>query len=230
MIRWIFIILILFSPSVAYSEEEKSDCPRKIASISESVLADTGERIIKEVYKALGCDVIVVALPGRRALAAFNNASFDGELYRVRIAESKYKRTFVRSDTPIFTVNHSLWSHPNQDLSSQLPVGYVRGVLWQEKYMDGRRGKIFNSVEDAFRAFDNGEVGAFLSSDFSVFSHLNQSGFQIIPRRLKKIKTAFLYHYLGSEFAPFMKRFSKYILLHSSFSEMEVLFGDDFVN
>ncbi len=112
-VRWIFTILIFFTSSVAYSEEVKSNCPRKIASISESVIADTGARILKEVYKALGCDIIVEALPGRRALAAFNNASLDGELYRLRIAESKYKRTFVRSDTPIFTVNHSLWRHPN---------------------------------------------------------------------------------------------------------------------
>ncbi len=221
--------MLLFS-STSFAEEKRHDCPKKIASIGESVLADTGERILKEVYQALGCEVVVEALPGRRALAAFNNSSVDGELYRLRIAESKYKRTFVRSETPIFTINNSLWVHPNKDLASRLPIGYVRGILWQEKYMDGRRGKIFNSVEDVFLAFDHGEVGAFLSTDFSVSSYQNQKGFQIIPARSEKINTASLYHYLGAEFSPFMERFSNFIATHSSFSEMEVSTDVNFVN
>ncbi|WP_156176798.1 hypothetical protein [Kiloniella spongiae] len=230
MMRWIFFISMLSISSVSFAEEKKDDCPGKISSIGESVLADTGERILKGVYKALGCEVVVEALPGRRALAAFNNSSVDGELYRLRIAENKYKRPFVRSETPIFTVRNSLWTHPNNDLATKLPIGYVRGILWQEKYMDGRRGKIFNSVEDVFLAFDHGEVGAFLSADFSVSSYQAEKGFQTEPSRAEKINTASLYHYLGAEFTPFMKRFSKFISDHSSFSEMEVSMDEDFVN
>ncbi|WP_085908560.1 hypothetical protein [Kiloniella majae] len=230
MMRWVFVISMLSISSVTFAEEKKDDCPRKIASIGESVLADTGERILKSVYKALGCEIVVQALPGRRALAAFNNSSVDGELYRLRIAESKYKRSFVRSETPIFTINNSLWAHPNKDLAAQLPIGYVRGILWQEKYMDGRRGKIFNSVEDVFLAFDHGEVGAFLSTDFSVASYQAEKGFQITPVRFEKINTASLYHYLGAEFSPFMKRFSMFISAHSSFSELEIPMDGEFVN
>lgn len=230
MMRWVLFISLLSISSVAFAEEKKNDCPRRVASIGESVLADTGERILQGVYKALGCDVFVEALPGRRALAAFNNSSVDGELYRLRIAESKYTRSFVRSETPIFTISNSLWAHPNKDLATQLPIGYVRGILWQEKYMDESRGKIFNSVEEVFLAFDNGEIGAFLSADFSVASYQSEKGFQIIPVRSEKINIVSLYHYLGAEFAPFMKRFSKFISVHSSFSELEVPTDGDFVN
>ncbi|KKJ75690.1 hypothetical protein WH95_17180 [Kiloniella litopenaei] len=230
MIRFIFATLIISFSSGAFAEGEKDDCPQKLASISESVLSDTGERLINKIYKALGCDIVVEALPGRRALAAFNNASVDGELYRLKIVEDKYQQPFVRSDTPIFTITNSLWGHPNPSMVSKLPIGYVRGIFWQEKYMDGRRGRIFNSVEEVFKAFGNGEIGSFLSTDFSVSFYKEKHGFKVNPNRLEKINSAALYHYLRGQFAPFMKRFSVYISTHSIFSEVEIPVDGSFVN
>ncbi|WP_417429759.1 hypothetical protein [Kiloniella sp.] len=129
MIRWIFILIVLSYSSATFAEEISDDCPKMLASISENVLSDTRERFLKKIYKTLGCDIVVEALPGRRALAAFNNASVDGELYCLKIVENKYQEPFVRSETPIFSITNSLWGHANQNMVSELLIGYVRGIF-----------------------------------------------------------------------------------------------------
>ncbi|OUS17279.1 hypothetical protein A9Q97_01745 [Rhodospirillales bacterium 47_12_T64] len=202
--------------------QEKLRCPRSIATIGNSVMAEASKGTLLRVYDDLGCHIILEELPGRRGIASFNNSIVDGEMYRLRIVEPRYTRKFVRSAVPIFLVSGSLWRRPNSKGDDNLPTGHVFGIVWQEKYMEGRRGKVFNTVEEAFKSYEVGEINSFLASDFAVRHRISEDGFSIVPDQGERLMEAPIYHYLGEEFTPFMNFFSSYIKKHSPFALMEI--------
>lgn len=207
-------------PLRVFAEEIKNDCPDEIATISESVLALAGQKIIHSIYKELGCEIAFEPLPARRAFVAFNQYTVDGELYRLPIIEKNIPGLLC-----VLMYLSLLLSTHYGDIQSLIlypvcPLGIYGGILWQEEYMKGRRAKIFNSFEDLLTAFNNEEVGSFLSADFSISFYQNQKGFKVRPIKSKEIGKADLYHYLGAEFEPFMKRFSNFLVENPTFSEM----------
>ena len=196
-------------------------CPKSIATVRDSVLAEANKAILQSVYSDLGCDILLDELPGRRGIASFNNHTVDGEMYRLEVAEPRYTREFVRSEVPLFQHSGSLWLHPDQALQESLPIGYTLGIVWHEQYMEGRRGRLFKTVEESFNSYNNGEIGSFVSSDFSVLHRISEGGFNVVPDQGAGIMSAPLYHYLGAEYSPFMKLFSDHLRKYSPFAHME---------
>ncbi|MFD2207718.1 hypothetical protein [Kiloniella antarctica] len=220
-----FCSLLLTSQSLA-----EVVCPKSIAIIGDSILAEQNLETLQSVYSDLGCDILIERLPGRRGIASFNNHTVDGEMYRLAIAEPRYTRNFVRSEIPLFQHSGSLWLHPNHTLRDSLPTGYTLGIVWHEKYMERRRGKLFKTVEDVYEAYNKGEIGSFVSSDFSVLHNVSEGKFIIAPDQGESIMRAPLYHYLGAEFSPFMKLFSDYLRKNTPFSLSESKVFKDIIN
>ncbi|WP_419902291.1 hypothetical protein [Kiloniella sp.] len=212
--------MLIFGYSFAGYSQEGLQCPKRIAVLSDSTLAEISKEILLEVYKDLGCTTAINKFPGRRGIASFNNGSVDGEMYRIKGVEPRYSRNFVRSELPLFTLTGSIWLHPDKGMHESLPTGYVLGLIWNEKYMAGRRGKVFKSLDEVFKAYEEGELGGFLCSDLAVQHRISNNEFAKPPYLGERIMAAPLYHYLGSEFTPFMELFSSYLRSHTPFAHL----------
>ncbi len=196
------------------------DCPATLATVNNGFLSDTvGERI-KEIYKDLNCRVMLVQVPGRRGIALFNIGQVNGEVMRLDKVEPLYSRNFIRSKVKLLDVHSSLWVHPDMIHSTEIPVGYTFGVIWQEKYVEGRRARKFNDNTELFSAYSSGEITSLLAADITVGRAIRNEQLKPAPIKLKLILSAPLYHYLGSEFSPFMIRFSDYLEKNEPFTEI----------
>ncbi|MCZ4282928.1 hypothetical protein O4H49_19250 [Kiloniella laminariae] len=214
-----FFFLFLFPGRVL--AEGEGGCPQVVSSVSNSFLDQTSQKILKSVYDALGCSVTVLAVPGRRGISLFNSMEVDGELHRFDIVEPHYSREFVRSSRPMFYQDGSLWLHPDLQVRETRPTGYLFGVIWQENYMKNHRGKVFNSSEELVKAYQTGEIGSFLYTDFIMMTKITEGEVLPVPQKGGRIIHAPLYHYLGVEFTPFMARFSQYLDQHEPFAVLE---------
>lgn len=216
----VFVLSVWSSGSVR--AQDAGVCPKTLAAISENYLSLTSKKILSAIYESLGCPVEVLDYPGRRGVFSFNSLQVDGEILRFEVVESLYTRRFVRSSRPLFFENGHLWLHPDVSLRETLPIGYLFGIVWHENYMKGRRGKVYNSSDDLLNAYQNGEIGSFLYTDFAMNIRVTAGKIQPVPEKGGRIIHAPFYHYLGAEFTPFMIRLSRYLDEHEPFSFMEI--------
>ncbi len=200
------------------SAQEPEDCPKTIANISQEPITAATLNTFQQIYVDLGCLTKFVTLPGRRSILHFNKGLVDGEFFRLKLVEKAYQREFVRSSPPLFTLYNSLWLHPDPSISEKYPHGYVIGIVWQERYMKNRNGILFHSVEKMYETYRNGRLGGFLGTHHSVKAQIASGRLPIAPILGKVIMAEPLYHYLGSEYAPFMQRFSALIKEKDPFS------------
>ncbi|MCZ4282929.1 hypothetical protein O4H49_19255 [Kiloniella laminariae] len=196
-------------------------CPQVLSSVSNSYLNEISKKVLKSVYAELGCPVTVLDVPGRRGILLFNNMDVDGEVLRFDIVEPQYSRKFVRSRRPMFYEDGSLWVHPDPLVRDKIPTGYVLGILWHETYMKNRRGKSYSNSNDLLRAYTDGEIGSFLYTDSAMEVKVSSHKISPIPLKGERVVRAPIYHYLGAEFTPFMRRFAKYLDQHEPFSFIE---------
>ena len=137
----------------------------------------------------------------------FNQGGVDGELMRVPVVEEHYYRTFVRSDKPVLVDRNSLWVHPDGDALARFPIAYQYGVSWQQQYIDQiPRTMRFYSNQDIFEAYKQQRVRGFLASDDVVEALVEAGELWPVPVAEDQVRTLELYHYLGREYSPFMKR------------------------
>ncbi|WP_020592118.1 hypothetical protein [Kiloniella laminariae] len=195
-------------------------CPKKIATVSNNKLSQRAEKIIEQIYLELGCPVEVVAFPGRRGIATFNNHTVDGELYRLPSAEGFYERKYVKS-SPLFMISGYLWRRPGLSEKEEPKIAYVLGFYWQEAFVKTKPAVAFQNFDAVIKAYEQGEVEAFLASDFLVRRILDEKKITELPLRQEQLEAEAFYHYLGEEYHAFMKRFSDYLDRHHPFAELE---------
>lgn len=219
---YIFVIGMISFFGLAHAQNPKDyTCPERVAAIQKHDLSYYAMVIIKQTYKELGCETEFVSLPGKRGILSFNRLDVDGEVFRMTMAEKKYTTEFVRSSHPLFISKNYYWGHPNDKIRQSRPIGYSRGVVWHEEYMQDKKGIIFNNYESMFDAYNKGTIGGFLNSDIVVSLKIIDRGFVTSPVRQEEIITAPLYHYLSAEYADFMEAFSKYYNEHHPFTDFE---------
>lgn len=207
--RFCLLSMILYSGLARLPQAAETACPKNIAAAENDALNLAAAKILKSLYSEMGCEVVFIELPPRRGINHFNNGLVDGELFRLRQAEVHYKRAFVRSDLPLFLLSNSLWLHPDLKANERFPIGYFLGVVWQENYMNNVEGKSFIDSEQIFRAYNDGHLRGFLSADFSVEAEVRNNRLLPPPEKGEALLEAPLFHYLGEEFAPIMKRLSQ---------------------
>jgi len=201
--------------------QEASDCPKSIAVIANNPITLDAGLVIKDIYKKLGCTLELKYFPGRRGIIQFNHKMVDGEVFRLKRAEPLYERGFVSSATPIFSITNSLWMHPNPENIRTKNIGYILGIVWQEQYQPSAPKKAYHGIEKIFEAYNASLLTGFLSTNYNIIK-MNKAGLFTPPPALgKTVNTAPVYHYLGKEFTPFMKRFSKYIEENSPFADFD---------
>lgn len=200
---FLFCILGLLPGMTSASEPE---CPSTIAAIDKDHLNQSAKKILRSLYKNLGCDVDFFDLPARRGISHFNQGIVDGEVYRLRQAESHYDRDFVRSKKPLFVISNSLWLNPHLKNNERLQIGYILGVVWQENYLRHVTGRAFANSMQMYEAYNKRQIKGFLAADFGVHARIKANKLSPVPEIGEILLKAPLYHYLGKEFAPVMGR------------------------
>ena len=208
--RCVFFLVTFFlagSPgSLAGSE---MGCPQKIAHVEQDWLSAQGVSVLTKMYAELGCPKTeFIAFPGRRGIQSFNHGMVDGEVFRLQVVEPLYTRAFSRSSQPLFELTSSLWLHPTFSRERRPPIGYVLGIVWMEQRMQGQDGKAYHSEADMYEAYNKGHLSGFLATDVSVRNMIAEGKFAVSPKHGKTEHRVPLFHYLGKEFSPFMKKFS----------------------
>ena len=184
------------------------NCPGTIAIIADDVVSNNVAADLEKKYAAIGCKPEFVPYPGKRGINMFNNRMVDGELIRIRDIDKAYKRPFVRSSVPVYSVNMALWSHPDQERKKGLPFGYVHGIVWQERYIAKNPDlpvMKYYSRNDMFEAYNMGRLAGVIENDETI------SDLSPLPQQTALINSLDLYHYLGGEFEDSMKKLSKEI-------------------
>lgn len=218
------LVLGLFSPAIA---EQEQHCPKRLGMVSNNTMATTTAKVLGDIYQKLGCPIEMVVLPARRGFTAFNVGEIDGELFRAPIGSSHYTRPFVRSELPLFETTQSLWVAPGTELQVDLPIGYLIGVAWQEYYLDrtGMPKSGHLHIADMVDHYNNGLITRFLAEDSNIQSAIERGDFAAdrIPVQVETVAIDPLYHFLGAEFADFMKRFSDYVNTHHPFNRANAM-------
>ena len=160
----------------------------------------------KEVYEKAGLKTELVALPHNRSLISANDGSVDGDVGRVPSVEQKYpnlKRVNVKlmeTSGAVYTTKQDIDSYDESLLTKQR-VGYVLGVRWQQKKMEGLEATTAPDYQALFEMLLQERVDIVLATVASADAALRQLG-----ERAKKIHklqpfvfTAPIYHYVNKK-------------------------------
>jgi len=199
------LICMLFTlhPSASFAAPP---CPARVGYLQGNALTQLVLPIMKDIYQELGCATRFVKLPGRRSLIAFNKKEIDAELMRLPLAEKKYTVAFTRSSRPIFELYSYLWLNPDKERVQRLPYGYVKGTLWQERYAENNKFAAFYNTENLLRAYNAQQIAGFLGSGAAIRKKIRNNALHPVPIPIKEANRAPLYHYLQTDYKPFLLR------------------------
>ncbi len=224
--QWLALLFALMLPNLA-DAQQKSDCPKRLGIISNDRLSEHVLDNMLEVYRALGCRVDIIDLPGRRGFIAFNSGQIDGEVLRFPIGAKQYTRPFVRSEVPLLEISNSLWGTAGSKRYSDETIGYTIGIAWQEQYLQATMlpNSGHHDIGDVLLHYNTGTFDRFLAEDSTIRRAIRKRTFTKgrEPVQIEVLKVGPVYHYLSDEYAAFMKRFSNYIAKHNPFDGGEIM-------
>lgn len=212
-----FMVCLVWIPVNAQASQA---CPKQIGYLDKNALTDLVLPIVQDVYQKLGCDTEFVNLPGRRGVSAFNEGRTDGELLRLRLVEERYLVPFVRAQVPLIRLKSYFWKNPSMVNDERKPYGYVKGVMWQEKYAKGKPFNAFYNTESLFKAYNAGQIAGFLASGPAIEVAGNKDVLSPAPVAVELVKEAPLYHYVAQPYQHFMDRFDRYVEVHQPLSHL----------
>ena len=198
---------MIWSGPSSYAKDELL-CPPSIASIEGNHFSNGIIPILSQIYERIGCSLKLNPLPGRRGIHYFNTGKVDGEVVRFEIVEEKFERPFIRSEVPLLILTGSLWRHPDHLDSTESPVGYAIGALWQEEFAKTHNTKSFDTTIEVLQAYNSGAISSFVALDVSIVL-MGEGELVPPPVRIETIHENAAYHYLAEEFTPFMNLLSE---------------------
>lgn len=207
---WLFILMALamWTSSVGAAEVL---CPQKVGTVQNTLVYKQVEQVFRQIYKKLGCELVLMEMPAKRGIASFNNHHIAGELLRTPAIEARYTRAFTRSDT-LFTIRFGLWG-----ISDKIDrIGYLRGFVVHQHAADkyvaaGRVTQSFSSNEQMFAALQRGALDGVITGElawkayYTAHHELPNAGIRETLARLT------LHHYLSTDYAAFMRAFDQYV-------------------
>lgn len=84
------VFVLCLSPALLPAKELMT-----FSTIENSPYATISERVMRVAYSRLKIDISTVSLPATRALMTANSGTVDGELYRIKNVQAKYKNLIM---------------------------------------------------------------------------------------------------------------------------------------
>lgn len=206
-------VVCLIAGCLSTTASASAYCPGPVAIVEDLSLNAVVVPLVKDLYRQLGCELTTAPYPGRRGVVAFNAHDVSGELFRLRMVEGTYAVDFVRSGQPVLEAQQAIWIHGSTTLNANSKIGYVIGRLWQENHARANvaqhRFVKYSNSADLWLDYERHLVDGFLASNILAETILEKGVISEEPVMAQLIRTSRMYHYLGSEFAPFMSEFSE---------------------
>ncbi len=158
----------------------------------------------RAVYNRAGIKVEFIALPHNRSLISANEGIVDGDVGRVPSVEEKYPN-LVRVNVRLMNLNGVVYTIRDdikiftEELLKTCRVGYVLGVRWPQKKMNGLKAITARDYPSLFEMLLQNRVDIVLATEASAQSVIKDLGDR--ANKIRKLEplifTAPIYHYLN---------------------------------
>ncbi len=197
--------------STAITSAQEIDFPDKITlgQIKTSEIQQHVFNFLSPIYRELGIELEVMALPSKRSLIFSNQGNVDGELLRIEGIDETYPNlipipiTLYQLSAYAYTINGKTDFKRPEDIL-RFNVGMHRGVQWEERFVDQfpryvlRVGGTLNK----FKLLTLDRVDYVLSTeqraDEIIATHFSNNNIKRVSPMLKHIN---LIHYLHKKHA-----------------------------
>lgn len=158
----------------------------------------------KVMYERAGLKANFIALPHNRSLISANEGVVDGDVGRVPSVEEKYPN-LVRIDIQlmdlkgaVYTIRPEIEVYEDGLLDSHR-VGYVLGVRWPQKRMEGKKAITARDYPSLFEMLLQDRVDLLLATEASAESVMKELGDRAdnIRKLQPFIFTAPIFHYVN---------------------------------
>lgn len=170
----------------------------------------------KAMYEQAGIKAEFIPLPHNRSLISANEGNVDGDVGRVPSVEEKYPN-LVRVNVKlmdlkgaVYTTREDLITY-REEMLKTLKVGYVLGVRWTQKRMEGLDAVKVRDYPSLFEMLLEKRVDIVLATEASATSAIKTLGKRAnTVRELQPfIFTAPIYHYVNlknKEIVPLLEK------------------------
>ena len=155
-------IAILFLISFAFGSSTEADT-LNFTRRTDSEAGKLGGIILQEAYRRIGHKVVLIDLPGARAIADANRGSSDGEVVRLKRVLKKFRNLRVvpepllLAETSIASKNLSI-KVTGWETARNHSATTVRGYKSIERRLKGQSSNFANSVESALKMLAHDRV------------------------------------------------------------------------
>lgn len=216
------LILIVFLSLPIKAEEYN------LVSIVGLFEQQVGELVLPEVYKKLGIDITITAMPGKRAILETVSGRKDGEIMRIWSYGNEHPET-IRVPTPYYQLETMAFFKEGSNVAvksvkdlARYSVLKVRGVKHTNNITSGLTNVYdYDDTQSMLRALSTGRDGVALT-------HTADGLFSILKFKLKGIMlidsplaTFPLYHYVHKKNSHLVERLDKTIRAMKKSGELE---------
>jgi len=192
----LFILLSCFGSSTSFGRSIIN-----ISTMGHSALYDICEEILQEAYDRLDIIMMVKTYPGNRSLELSNMGKIDGELFRAKLIQKKYKNLIIIPVELVKITTVAFSKKSNIRISgwkSLLPykISYVRGFKLVEENTLGMKRFEVKKTELAFKMLMANRVDLVIETAMegkNLVSVNKYKGIQILKNPLAETS---LYHFL----------------------------------
>lgn len=199
MLILFFVILISFS---VHADDKTYTLSYSPGTLFHQLVRDRA----KAMYQEAGIPADFIDLPHNRSLISANEGTVDGDVGRVPSVEEKYPN-LVRVNAKlmdlkgaVYTTRDDLGAY-SDDMLKRLKVGYVLGVRWTQKRMDGLPAVKVRDYPSLFEMLLEKRVDIVLATEASAQSAIKELGDR--GKSIRKLQpfifTAPIYHYLNKK-------------------------------
>ncbi|WP_338669217.1 substrate-binding periplasmic protein [Pseudodesulfovibrio methanolicus] len=212
-----FVLLVIAAWCLSSAAPSPARGPYRIGYAPGARIHVEARNRLEAVYGRAGLAVEFVPLPQKRSLVQAVDGVIDGDVGRIPGLERKFP-TLVRVDVKLmdlvgvaYVIKGQRIGDYRPELLATLRAGAVRGVLWAEKIMDGRRLEQVNTYETLFGMLLAGRIDLALGSRRSaedVF-RTNRARYARIRELEPPVYHVPFYHYVNIRNADIVPRLEK---------------------
>lgn len=222
-IRLLLILSVFLGPAAKAEEYD-------LVSIVGLYEQQVGQIILPEVYKKLGIDITITAMPGKRAMLEAVSGRKDGEIMRIWSYGIEHPET-VRIPTPyykletmvFFKEGHDVHVDSAEDLANY-SVLKVRGVKHTNNITAGLENVYdYDDTESMLRALSKHRNNIALTHTVDGLFSINKFRLQGIRWLDKPLAIFPLYHYVHKKHAHLVERLDKVLIEMKRSGELDKL-------
>ncbi|MBL7004147.1 MAG: transporter substrate-binding domain-containing protein [Gammaproteobacteria bacterium] len=125
------------------------------------------------VYQRAGLKAKFISIPHKRSVASANEGVVDGDVGRNPVIEKKFKNlrrvnvAVSESLGSVYTIKDSIRTY-DSDMLKKYNVGYVHGVRWVKKKMEGIKATTVKTYPQLVKMLLEGRIDIAIGTDISM--------------------------------------------------------------